>query len=462
MTNLPQQDTIKQYVADGAQTTFVATFFVPLEIDGEPDLDVYVTPAGQSAIPESDIQVWGVDFTYSPNLDPITGGTVTFEVGSVPAVGDIVTLVRNVSASLDVEFSNAQTFSGTNLDDALDKLLLIEQQNKTYCLQRNLSYVVNTYIPDVDLEAQVQIPILGSNQIWKGTGSGVVAVTVDENPDVNTLRSELASELPVVNGAHLVGYYDVARSTPTTVKDFLDSSETRTNVYTDTGAVNAVAITVSGYTAYALGDRFYVKIANTNTANGATFNINGIGAGIIYVANSQQCYIGDLQQAGISELVYNGTNWYLINPNSCMVRAAPCASVSRLLDQTVPGTGVRTLINFDVVNFDPYSMWNNTSKRFVAPWTGLYRVGAATLVSHGNAATTWDGYVFKNGVIDSLLVIGNFSSSGTPDTGGNGSVLMPLTAGDYVDFQMQQAGGTDIDLRGSDEGSYFEIEYLGR
>jgi microcystin-dependent protein len=223
MADLPQQDTIKQYITNGLETSFAAPFYVPLDSDERPAIDVYVQLDSATPVPESDLKEWGVDYTFTTNLDPITGGTVDFLAGRIPPASSIVTLVRDVPASLNVEFSDARTFNGENLDAALDRLLLIEQQNKTYCLQRNLSYVVNSYIPDASLTAQVQIPLLGDGEIWIGTGTGVIAAELEQGADTSTLRSELANEAPVTNGAHLVGYYDVNLDVPTTVKDFLDN-----------------------------------------------------------------------------------------------------------------------------------------------------------------------------------------------------------------------------------------------
>jgi microcystin-dependent protein len=218
MADLPQQDTIVQYVADGITTTYIVPFFTPIETTGIPDLDVYTQAASAPPIPSVDINVWNVAYTYAPNLDPITGGMVVFNPGFIPPNGYIVTIVRDVSASLDVEFSNAQTFSGYTLDFALDKLLLISQQNKTYALQRNLSYIVNSYLPEALLESSVQIPVLQPGYIWiGGTNGGVLSAYLQEPSDASTLRSELANNAPVTDGANLVGYYDTVNMDSTTV-----------------------------------------------------------------------------------------------------------------------------------------------------------------------------------------------------------------------------------------------------
>ncbi len=218
MADLPQQNTIIQYLADGIADTYIVPFFTPVESDGTPDLDVYSQLATAVPNPENDIKQWNVDYTFTPYLDPITGGVITFNPGFIPPSGYAVTIVRNVSASLDAEFSNAQNFSGITLDAVLDKLLLIAQQNKSYAFDRNLSYIVNTYFPDDTLDANVQIPILQPQQIWMGALGGVIAADLEQPADVSTLRSELANNQPVTNGAGIVGYYDSVNLNPTTVE----------------------------------------------------------------------------------------------------------------------------------------------------------------------------------------------------------------------------------------------------
>jgi microcystin-dependent protein len=217
MSFLPQQNTIVQYIANGVATQFVVPFFTPLEPDGTPDIAVYSQAQSAPPVPEADIQEWNVAYIYTPNLDPTTGGTITFQPGFIPPNGNVVTIDRVVQASLDVEFSNAQLISGFTLDDAFDRLLLICQQNQTYALQRNISYIINSYLPESDISLNVQIPVLQPGQIWYGSSNGVIAVTLEQNPNVSTLRSELANNAPGTDGARLVGYYDSVNLNPTTV-----------------------------------------------------------------------------------------------------------------------------------------------------------------------------------------------------------------------------------------------------
>lgn len=285
MADLPQQNTIVQYVADGIEDEYVVPFFTPLEQDGMPNIDVFTQAADAPPIPESDIKIWSVDYTYTANLDPITGGIITFLPGKIPPNGYIVTIVRDVQASLDVEFSQAQTFSGFTLDAALDKLLLISQQNKSYALQRNLSYIVNTYLPDETISANVQVPRLLDGQVWFGSSNGVIAATLEQPADVSTLRSELANEDPVTNGAHLVGYYDSINSNPTTVEDqltyltgFVLSGLPSGAMIDFGGTVAPIGFVLCDGTSYATADQpnLFAAIGYTWGGSGANFNVPDI------------------------------------------------------------------------------------------------------------------------------------------------------------------------------------------
>ncbi len=294
MSFLPQQNTIVQYVANGIATQFTVPFYTPLEPDGTPDLDVYVQAPNATPIPAADIQEWNVAYTYSPNLDPNTGGIITFTIGHIPTAGYIVTIVRDVSASLDVEFADAQNFSGITLDTALQRLLLIAQQNKSYAFDRNISYIVNSYLPEAALETNTQIPVLQPGYIWIGSGNGVTSAFLEQNPDVSTLRSELANNSPGTDGARLVGYYDSVNVNPTTVDAQLTLLTSAVAAAVPTGVMVEFAGTVApaGFlltdgASYLAADypNLFAVIGYTWGGSGANFNVplcarrTGVGSG---------------------------------------------------------------------------------------------------------------------------------------------------------------------------------------
>lgn len=215
MPNIPQQQTIVQYIANSAQPSYTFAFYAPLP----EDIQVFYQAANATPVPDNDILNLNSDYTVTYNADPITGGTITLLF--TPTTGFYLTINRNVLASLNTNFSNAQNFSGANLDAALDRLLLLCQQNQNYALERNLSYIINTYLPDA--VPFTQLPPLANGQIWYGSGSGVIAATLEQNPDVDVLRSQLANASPGTDGARLIGYFDVVNSVSTTVDAFLQN-----------------------------------------------------------------------------------------------------------------------------------------------------------------------------------------------------------------------------------------------
>ena len=212
MSDLPQQETIKQYTADGITLVYFYKFLVPTIRD----IDVYVTPPGQSANDKVDIQLLGVNYTVQ-NAGNINGGTVTFTT----APNGIVTLSRAVEASIDTNYVDPKTIIGLNLDNSFQRGMLIGQQNQSKFDDRSLRYEISSLVPDTS--GRNIVPTLDSGYIWIGSASGgVAAALLQENPDCSTLRSELANENQNTDGAGLVGYFDESRLLATTVRDQLN------------------------------------------------------------------------------------------------------------------------------------------------------------------------------------------------------------------------------------------------
>lgn len=214
MAELSQQKTIKQYLGDGLSKAFTYPFMI-LE-DG--DIAVYITPPGEIDNPTLNKKILNIDYTVQ-DAGNKNGGTVTFV--TAPALNSVITLSREIEASVNTNFANASTFNGTNLDNAFLRATLVEQENRTYAKFRNLSLRITSYIPDAYEYNYTQLPIPGNGQIWIGTENGITAVDLEENPDVSVLRSQLENAQAGTDGARLVGYYDTVNSNPTTVQGFL-------------------------------------------------------------------------------------------------------------------------------------------------------------------------------------------------------------------------------------------------
>jgi hypothetical protein len=218
MPNIPQQQTIVQYVANASQLTYTFAFYAP-EVA---DIQVFYQSPTTPPNPESQELILNVDYSVTFNPDPTTGGTITLLF--TPVTGNYLTINLFILASLDVNFGLAQNFNGTNLDNALNRLLMICQQNQNYILYRNLSYLINTYLPNAI--PFTQLPPLALNQVWIGGASGVVAATIASNPSASVLQSLLANAANGADGALIVGYYDSLNSNPTTVHAALASLQT--------------------------------------------------------------------------------------------------------------------------------------------------------------------------------------------------------------------------------------------
>jgi hypothetical protein len=349
MSALPQQETIKQYIADGIEDIYSYTFLVPKDVD----IDVFVTPEGQDANDQDDIQPLGVAYTVQ-DAGVVEGGTVTFLPGFIPPEDSTVTLSRAVEASIDTNYVETRTINGENLDDSFEREMLVIQQNQSKFDDRSLRYQISSFVPDTTNNNIV--PILGEGEIWIGSPSGgVAAAFLDENPTCSTLRSELANNSQNTDGAGLVGYYDESRSLPTDVRDQLNSygselagngadligyydtvKEAETNLsdflakgtsgidILDDISVTLNLITVDAIPAYAslkAGIRIFVEVENTNTDEVVNLNLNGIGP-IQVLLNDENGGVGvqgvpvnSILAGKTYEFVYNGSNFICINPS---------------------------------------------------------------------------------------------------------------------------------------------------
>lgn len=218
-SNLPQQKTINQYIADGSTALFNYTFLILIE----DDIAVYVTHPGDEANPDKDLQVLNQDYTVQ-HAGTVTGGMITFVKNKIPISGAIVTLVRNMQIGIETEFGNAQSFNGHTLDAAFERVLLIMQQFSTQLSTDSLQYIINSYLIS-NLANKLPILTTKDNQVWVSQGNRIIAAQI-ENTDVSTLRSELASQAPNGgDGTSLIGYYATLDKKGLTLQAYLNNLE---------------------------------------------------------------------------------------------------------------------------------------------------------------------------------------------------------------------------------------------
>lgn len=317
MASVPEQQTRNQIIASAAQTIFTYQFLILRE----EDIAVWLTPVGQTPDPTADRLIITQDYTVT-GVGVETGGTVVLVTPST--VGDVITEERDTIIKRETDFSVAGQFTAAAINFEEDRDVMISQELETQFLQRGLSYD-ETDVLGSDRKDNI-LPVLTPNSgnkinIWsKGSGGGLVSLQIDSADDVNTLRSELASQSNGGDGALLVGYFDSVGGGKT-VKAKLDeiniiptnlaanadhascgaslvgynANNFATNVRDEVDVLNSTrsvpltatlsaslytantANNIFPFTSYNEDTLFKIKFVTTNPG-AVTLNINGIGA----------------------------------------------------------------------------------------------------------------------------------------------------------------------------------------
>jgi hypothetical protein len=117
--------------------------------------------------------------------------------------------------------------------------------------------------------------------------------------------------------------------------------------------------------------------------------------------------------------------------------------------QTVSATTF-TIVTYDTIPEDPYSGWNATSHRWLAPYTGWYEI---TLGNNVTAAVDIAACVLVTGTTRTFLAQ---QQAGFGAGGANGSIILPLIGTeDYVQGQIWTNPGATLD---TNTGRYSSLE----
>ncbi|MHA1353583.1 MAG: hypothetical protein ACTSR1_00225 [Candidatus Heimdallarchaeota archaeon] len=180
------------------------------------DVKVYLTPLGQS--PNESVDILSLDIDYTVVFD-----NVSFYITLIvpAAAGDTVTVERSIPYNRKDDYQTEGTFTGNRMDLNLDRITGQIEQIRSDLYLTGLLYDTTT---EGLTEGFLRFPKLGPLQLLRAnaSGSGLEAVTFDENPDWSTLRSELENDQEFTDGARIVGYFNTVLSGSTTVHDALD------------------------------------------------------------------------------------------------------------------------------------------------------------------------------------------------------------------------------------------------
>lgn len=182
-------------------------------------------------------------------------------------------------------------------------------------------------------------------------------------------------------------------------------------------------------------------------------NINSSTASINVLTTSGQTVDGRasgsifLSPNDFMQLVSDGINW-----KSIVSQESINAYYSTVSTQSLTNTTV-TLINFDTKQFDSHSaVTTGASWKFTAPVTGTYEVSVmlAGEFSSWASASLVNMQLFKNN--GGSTYIGYYRTpapTGSDSPTPNGTVLVKLNAGDFIDVRLSQDTGVTHTLSGS-------------
>lgn len=290
-----------QYVATQGQTQFSYTF----PIIEATDLAIYRTPAGQAPNDFSQKLTFDSDYTVE-NVGGQAGGNITMLIAI--NAGDRITIQRAMPYERLSSYSGGMRFNPESLDNDLNAIIMMMQQIHAYYEKRFVRYE-NTIVDDT---SNLRLPVLADGQFWKRNSGGIAAVTLEENPDWSTLRSELANQDEGTDGAKLIGYHDPVIGN-TTIHDAIQYHYSGTFYGVDVGVQNAIQVSLPNINSYREGMKITIKIANNNTA-ATTLQIDNLGVKNATLQSGDDLPISTIITGMMAEFIYDGTKFIIINP----------------------------------------------------------------------------------------------------------------------------------------------------
>jgi len=231
----------EQYVAGAGQVTYS----IPFAFELATDIEVY---AGAFLVAANAYTVVGAGINPTP-------ATRTFTFDSAYSAGTVITVRRQMPYNRSTDFTVGGNFSAININNEVDRMVLMMQQLETHFTALSLQYP--PYVDDSGGESINQITKLPANTgagipvITTNTDADVIIGTVTEDTGCSTLRSELFNGNSGTDGARIVKYYNNAGAT-STVRDTLSTLESATisgfltgmkvEMFTDTAPTGWVAL----------------------------------------------------------------------------------------------------------------------------------------------------------------------------------------------------------------------------
>ena len=335
------------YTCNGTTTAYNYTFKI------YEDDDVSVTRKLTSTGAETALVI-NTDYTVSGAGG--ASGTVTLSAGSKCPSGYTLHLIRNVELTQETDYVEGATFPADSHEDALDKLTMEIQQQKSranraikFPLTDNTDQVLGTASDRINkalgFDASGNLVLLGTS----GTGSYSTFLTQE-----NTFSEKQTFSKGIVSPFYNSNY-----------------TAAGTDTYT---------VTITGFTAYTTGDTYFITFTNANTIAAPTLNITSIGAKTLKKEGGVALVAGDIPVGHEGILRYNGTDIILLNP------AIPAQFMSTTAAGTDTYTGtVSPAITAYVTGLHYFITFTNANTS-ATPTINLNSLGAKTIKLPGGVA----------------------------------------------------------------------------
>jgi hypothetical protein len=233
----------------------------------------------------------------------------------------------------------------------------------------------------------------------------------------------------------------------------------------DTGSANAYAIAPApGISAYVTGQMITLKPAN-NCTGGSTINVNAIGTKNIKLTNGQDPYSGAMITTGVYFLMYDGTNFILLNPEVIgkqTIWVPAGAMIPRTTNGAAAGTAEMTT-NKNMIKTLDFDASTQEFAQFEIAMPKGWDLGTVTFQpvwSHPSTTTNFGVVWALQGIArsdDDALDVAFGTEQTSTDTGGttNDLYIAPESSaitiggspavGDVVQFQVKRvpANGSD-------------------
>ena len=148
-----------QYACNGSTTAYAYTFEI---LENDDLLAIAATTAGVETT-----LVLNTDYTLT-GAGTSTGGTLTLTAGSKCPSGSTLTMLRNIELTQETDYVDGQSFSAESLEGAIDKTMLIQQQQEEK-LNRVPMLPKSSALSGVTLDT----PVAGQYLRWNTAGTGI-------------------------------------------------------------------------------------------------------------------------------------------------------------------------------------------------------------------------------------------------------------------------------------------------